>query len=214
MPTESQDAGAVLAPGRGQNALLGIRPLGAEKHGWLVEFVDQTERQQQHAAANRQVIVDQVIEVGELDPDFVGMLDLDLGVEQELVVEAIAGIEDRPQEIQARRRRAARARLVLAVEVLEQHLAVAGERDALRGAAIGLGSGRRNAEAARRSSVNSISGVSPLRSCSTSAASTSMRRRKFVDLRGVGGARLVRRRRGLGASIGRLGRLLGDCGKC
>ena len=111
MPNGADEAGAVLAPGGRDDALLGLGPLRAEEHVRLVELVDESERQQQQAAAQRQVVVDQVIDVGELDEDLVAVLDLDLRVEEELVVESVAGIEHGAQEIEPRRRRAAGARL-------------------------------------------------------------------------------------------------------
>jgi hypothetical protein len=74
------------------------------------------------------------------------VLDLDLRVEKELVVEAVAGIEDGAEDVETRRRRSTGTRLVLAPEVLEEHLAIAGQGDPGRGAAIDAHGGRGKAE--------------------------------------------------------------------
>ena len=52
-------------------ALLGFRTLCTEEHVRFVELVDEADRQQLQSAAKRQVLVDQIIDVGELDEDFI-----------------------------------------------------------------------------------------------------------------------------------------------
>ena len=57
------------------------------------------------------------------------MLDLDLRVEEELVIEAVAGVDDGPQKIELGPLSGRLSGFVLAGEVFEEHLAIAGERD-------------------------------------------------------------------------------------
>ena len=78
---------------------------------------------EEHAGPHAEVLARQPVDVGELDEDLLRVLDLDLGVEDELVVEAVAGIQDGAQVVELRRS----VRRVVFV----QHLAVAGDRDAL-----------------------------------------------------------------------------------
>ena len=95
-------------------------PLGSDEDGRLVELVDQSHRNQQHAGPQADVLGGEEVDVGELDEDLLRVLDLDLRVEEEAVVEPVAGVEDRPQVVEL-------VGLAGGV-VLIQHLAVAGDR--------------------------------------------------------------------------------------
>ena len=95
-----------------------------------MKFVDEAERHEDQAASHGQVVVDEKVQVGELDRDFVCVFDFDLRIEQEAIIESIADIDDVPKEIEPRGFRVRDATLVFPIEVLVEHLAVPGDRHA------------------------------------------------------------------------------------
>ena len=113
------DTATVLPPRRRDDALLGHGPLGSDEDGRLVELVDQPHRDQQHSGPQPDALGREEIDVRELDEDLFRVLDLDFGVEEEAVVEPVAGVQDRAQEVE----------LVgfAGRVVLVEHLAVAGD---------------------------------------------------------------------------------------
>ena len=97
------DAGAVLPPRGRDDALLRHRALGAEEDVGLVELVDQPHGDQQQAGPHAEILVRQPVDVGELDEYLLRVLDLDFRVEDELVVEAVPGVQDGAQIVELRR---------------------------------------------------------------------------------------------------------------
>ena len=125
----AEHADPVLAPRRGDDAPLHFGPLHAVEEHRLVQLVHDTQRGQQHAGAEIGPVPHQEVEVSELDRDRAagagrGMLELQLGVQDDAVGELVAGVQHEAQVVGGVAVAAALVAHVLAVE----RLAVAADR--------------------------------------------------------------------------------------
>ena len=117
----------------------------------LVELVDEAHRHQEQAGAGVDLGTDPALEVGELDRHFaalpfarLGVLPLDLRVEEPVVVPLVAEVEDGAQEVELVLPAGVGAVVTLRGEALVEHLAVAADRQPLLD---GVDLGRRRTEA-------------------------------------------------------------------
>ena len=99
-PEVAVDADAVLVPGGGDDEAVHQRPVDAVEEDGLVVLVQEAHRDEHVAHPQRQLVEQREVEVGELDPDLPGaVLELDLRVEDDPVVEAVADVEDEAQDL-------------------------------------------------------------------------------------------------------------------
>ena len=132
----AEDAGAVLAPGAGDQDMLDVGALGAREQRRFVQFVEQSQRQQQQPGADVQFRFPQVVDVGEFDRRAAGLagrgvLELEPRVEHPAFVELVADVDDAAQEVDDVAEADRRAAFPLAGVALEQHLAVAADGETL-----------------------------------------------------------------------------------
>ncbi len=116
-----------------------------------MELVDEAHRHQEETRAGVDLGTDPALEVGELDRHLaalpfarLGVLPLDLRVEQPVVVPLVAEVEDRAQEVELVLPAGVDAVVALRGEALVEHLAVAADRQPLLD---GVDLGRRRTEA-------------------------------------------------------------------
>ena len=93
------DATTIFPPGGGNDLVLRDRPLGSHEDRRFVKFIHQPHRRKQHPATQAEVLCRLKVDIRELDIDLLAVLNLDLGVKEEPIIEAITGVKNRPQEI-------------------------------------------------------------------------------------------------------------------
>ncbi len=128
-------ADARFAPRRGHDHAVHARALDAQVGGRLVDLVDDPDRHQDQSGPDVRVVIEEEVEVRELDGDLSlvvrrRVLELDLGVEDDPVVELVAEVEHGPQEVDLVARLGRRAVVPAGVVVLVDHFAVAADRNA------------------------------------------------------------------------------------
>jgi hypothetical protein len=129
-------ADPVLVPGARDHERLHEGTARRVEGGRFVGLVDQAERRQQVAGAERDRLVQARFEVGELHADLVAVLELDLGVEEPALVEAIAEVEHGAVEVPTVAEAGRSATVSTAVVVQVGDLAVARPAQAAGGRAV------------------------------------------------------------------------------
>ena len=94
-----EDPDAILAPRRRDDEALDVRPVDTIVRRRFVHQVQEADWNQHHAGPHIHPVLPHEIEVCELDEDLVGVLDLELAVEDDAVRELVTEIHDRTQEV-------------------------------------------------------------------------------------------------------------------